>query len=153
MLVDHHPEITTTYPEINAIYSYIRNLWQHIIAHYMVSTHCVVPEPDVKTNYPIKYAIGGILQSFIFAYIYRDVSHPPFDNHTDRTLWVSATILYGLTVGAVAINFPYGSALALVLILVWGFGFVGGYLWKIGGGRIWGKRFVLQYYLGSYSIG
>ncbi|KAJ3052990.1 hypothetical protein HK097_005256 [Rhizophlyctis rosea] len=134
VLVDRHPEITTTYPEINAIYSYIRNLWQHIIAHYM-------------------YAIGGILQSFIFAYVYRDVSHPSFDNAKDRTLWILATILYGLTVGAVAINFPYGSAVALVLILVWGFGFVGGYLWRIGGGRVWGKRFVLQYYLASYCIG
>ncbi|KAJ3031840.1 hypothetical protein HDV00_008113 [Rhizophlyctis rosea] len=125
---------TASSAEAATIYSYMRDLWEHTVSHYM-------------------YAAGGILQSFIYAYIYRDINHPRLSSWPDRTLWILATIFYGLTIGAVAIEFPYGAIVALVLILVWGFLIVGGYLWKIGGGREWGRRFVLQYYVWSYALG
>jgi len=129
-----HPEAATAYPELKEIYSWMRDLWEHKISHYM-------------------YAVGGILISFLQAYVYRHVNAPRFNNHIDRALWCATTLLYGLIIGSVAIEFPMGSVVALVLILVYGFGILGTFLWRIGGGWIWGKRYVLQYFVWSYAVG
>ncbi|KAJ3298015.1 hypothetical protein HK104_011239 [Borealophlyctis nickersoniae] len=131
---EDHPEVAAQYPDLKDIYSWMRDTWEHVISHYM-------------------YAAGGIATAFVFAYVYRNVEAPAFDNWKDRTLWILATVLYGLTIGSVAIEFPKGSIVALVLILVYGFGILGTVLWRKGGALVWGRRYVLQYYVMSYIIG
>lgn len=92
------------------VYSYLRNEWEHLIAHYM-------------------YAAGAIAMSFIYAFIYRDYNPPSsLFKLPERILFGITVFIYTLIIGSVAIEFPSGSIVSLVLIFVFGFGTCGGYL-------------------------
>lgn len=134
---DQNPDPVAQYPFITELYVWLRDTWEHIISHYM-------------------YAAGGILMSMVIAYVYRDLT----DVHGmpsigDRILWVLAALIYGLTIGSVAIEFPKGPIVALVLVLVYGFGTLGFYLYRKEGRSAikFGRRFVIQYYFASYVVG
>lgn len=74
-----------------------------------------------------------------------------------RALWCMAIILYTIIISGVAIQFPWGLAAALVFLVVYGFGVVGLYVYRLEGSvrwalGSWGKRPVLQYFLWSYVL-
>lgn len=121
-------------PDVAQIIWIMRDEWEHIISHYM-------------------YAVGGILLSFIYVFIFKDFSVVKLSPR-ELSLWILAVLSYGLIIGSVAIQFVKGSIVALALILIWGFGIVGGLLWK----RLQRNLFkiirfpVLQYYLASYAL-
>ena len=125
------------YPIIEEIYDWMRNEWEHLIAHYM-------------------YAAGGIALSFLYAYVFRQVGVSAelggVKDWKIRSIYGSAFFLYGIIVGSVAIQFLSGSIVALVLIIVYGFGVLGGYLMRKEGRKalVFGNRIVLQSYLASY---
>jgi len=116
------------------IINVIRNLWEHLISHYW-------------------YAIGGILISFLNAYVYREFSVAKF-NKSHISMWLGNVLLYGLTVGAVAVQFVGGSVVALVLTVGYG-GILGYWLWaRMKGSMFWRIRYpVIQYYFWAYVIG
>ena len=73
------------------------------------------------------------------------------------TVWALASISYGCIIAAVAIQYPSGFFVALSLIFVWGFGVLGGFLYKsdsqtFKGYKLFGYCIVLQYYIFAYSI-
>ena len=76
----------------------------------------------------------------------------PNQNRTDRAIWALASVLYGVCIGFVAIEFPSGSLVALVFLVVYGFAIVGSALYRRGAVFTWGTRPVLQYFLLSYIV-
>ncbi|KAJ1344843.1 hypothetical protein BSLG_000358 [Batrachochytrium salamandrivorans] len=125
-------------PLLLEIKSWIRDLWEHIISHYM-------------------YAIGGIIVSFVNAYVFRHYTVPVEVSRSRlfRLVWVANTFFYGLIVGAVAIQFPKGSIVALCLITIYGFMILGSFLYYRGYLTLnkLGSLPVLQSYFGSYIVG
>jgi hypothetical protein len=108
--------------------------WAHWIAHYM-------------------YAAGGVVVAAVIAWVYRDVHLPNgLTNRVDRALWLAASVAYGLCIGSVAIQFPWGVLVALCFLGFYGFGVVGSALWRRGEIFTWGTRFVLQYFVLAYSV-
>ena len=61
-----------------------------------------------------------------------------------------SALLYGLCIAFVAIEFPYGTLVALVFLVVYGFAIVGSAVWRRGKVLSWGTRPVLQMYLFAY---
>ena len=113
---------------------WMRETWEHWIAHYM-------------------YAAGGVVVAAVIAWVYRDVHLPNgLTNRVDRALWLAAALAYGLCIGSVAIQFPWGVLVALCFLGVYGFGIVGTALWRRGEIFTWGTRFVLQYFMMAYSV-
>ncbi|TPX58598.1 hypothetical protein PhCBS80983_g03032 [Powellomyces hirtus] len=150
--MDLNPSAVATDPFFADFYYWLRTVWEHGVSHYL-------------------YAAGGVLMSMVLAYVYRDVCSP--QPHTaitmstargaddmkwnmgDRVLWGIGALLYGLIIGSVAINFPKGSIVALVLILAYGAGVVGTFVIRKEGVRgtfALGRRYVLQWYLTAYTI-
>ncbi|TPX69266.1 hypothetical protein SpCBS45565_g02605 [Spizellomyces sp. 'palustris'] len=132
--MDENPDLVSQYSFFNDFRTWVRTDWEHGIAHYM-------------------YAAGGILMAFVIAYLYRNV-HDPMRSSIDKVLFVAATLVYGLIIGSVAIEFPKGSIVALVLVVVYGFGVIGSFLFRREGkqARRLGRRYVLQYYLLAYVV-
>jgi hypothetical protein len=99
------------------IVSYMRDLWEHNISHYW-------------------YAAGSVGVAAVFAWVYRDVYLPSgLPSRLDRALWVGAALLYGVLIGSVAVQFPSGALVALIFLVVYGFGIVGSALWRRG--EVW----------------
>lgn len=146
---DAHPELVLLYPELVEIYQWIRDKWEHEISHYM-------------------YAAGGVFVSFVHAYAYKDyriekspvfeskslVRHA-FDNKTELLLFLSSALLYGLLIGAVAVEFPSGSIVALILCLVYGYGVLGTFIVRKRDGSkfVVGTYPIIHYFILSYTIG
>ncbi|KAI9207819.1 uncharacterized protein BJ171DRAFT_255699, partial [Polychytrium aggregatum] len=130
-----NPDLVTQYPQLNAIYVWMRTTWEHYIGHYM-------------------YAIGGVLVSLAQLYVYRNTRAPPFKSLTEKISWVLAVLTYGITIGGVAIQFPMGTLVALVLCVTIGFALCGGWLWKHGN-FFWNREhlFFVQYLFYAYVIG
>ncbi|KAI8910882.1 hypothetical protein EDD86DRAFT_173192, partial [Gorgonomyces haynaldii] len=118
------------YPQLVDIYQWMRDEWEHLISHYM-------------------YAVGGILISWIYCFGFRNLESEPLDR-SQRIKWLVCSLLYSIIVTAVAVQFISGYVVALVLICVYGFGVVGGFLyWK----RDYkGKRVIVHYFLHSYLM-
>ncbi|KAI8803723.1 hypothetical protein BJ742DRAFT_489663 [Cladochytrium replicatum] len=124
----------------NDFYVWIRTTWEHVIAHYA-------------------YALGGLTHSMSIAYAYRHASlesKSENDSWGFRIVWTLAVLTYGLTVGLVAIEFPLGSVVALVIIVVYGFGVLGGFAWRAASGfrnaLKWGTRYVVVHYVLSFAV-
>ncbi|KAL2919728.1 hypothetical protein HK105_200642 [Polyrhizophydium stewartii] len=131
---------TPQYQLLLDIKSWIRDTWEHLISHYM-------------------YAVGGILISFVNAYAFSDyVVHDSLSRVRSsggfRAVWIANTLVYGLIIGSVAIEFPKGSIVALALVVVYGFGVIGSFLYRREalGPRSFGRLPVLQSYFWSYVI-
>ncbi|KAI8821318.1 uncharacterized protein EV422DRAFT_37713 [Fimicolochytrium jonesii] len=132
-----HADLVVAYPFLTDLLLWIRTTWEHNVSHYM-------------------YAAGGMCMSFVVAYVYRDVNAHDGFGVVQRTVWAAAAVIYGLIIGSVAIEFPMGSLVALILILGYGFGILATFLYRREGFRgmfRWGRRYVVQYYVMSYCIG
>ncbi|KAI9319456.1 hypothetical protein BX666DRAFT_1854675 [Dichotomocladium elegans] len=123
--------------ELTAIYSYMRDLWEHIIAHYM-------------------YAFGALWMSWAQVYAYCDQVHGPL-SILSKILFAIGSLLYGLLIAGVAVEFPYGLYVGLPYSLV--LGIVCACLIMLrpqnldkGGILTMGRRMVLQYYLGASVV-
>ncbi|XJO70908.1 hypothetical protein BDV3_000515 [Batrachochytrium dendrobatidis] len=131
------PAATPILPLLTDIKSWIRDLWEHTIAHYM-------------------YAIGGIIISFVNAYVFRNYTVPLSTRITKkyRLVWILNSIVYGLIVGSVAIQFPKGPIVALCLVLIYGYLILGTYTYRHKRLSLstLGEFPVLQSYLASYTL-
>ncbi|CAO3620741.1 unnamed protein product [Cunninghamella blakesleeana] len=133
-----HPDIVAQYPVLQQIYSYMRDDWEHIIAHYM-------------------YAGGAMIMSWSQIFAFRNEIHGPIYLRT-KIVFIIGLIIYGLLIAGVAIEFPYGLYFGLVYTVVIGLiCFLGIAVNRNGlnrGGLFGiGKRLVLQFYLGACIIG
>jgi hypothetical protein len=122
--------------ELQQLVNWMRDEWEHLISHYM-------------------YAAAGIAISFIQAYIYRYTILPCGFQKKDWTIFSLAVLFYGLIIGSVAIEFPFGPIVALVLTLGYGILFLGIISYRLHGKSIFriGKVPVLQYFILSHGIG
>ncbi len=126
--------VVAQYPAIRDVYSWMRDDWEHLIAHYMA-------------------AVGGIFLSWVFAYLYRDLTiEDGFKLRKNKAVWGAASISYALLIIGIAVQFIYGSFVALGLILVYGYGVLGYFSFRKRDRFVIGRRPVIQYYLLSYSI-
>ncbi|KAI9265083.1 hypothetical protein BDA99DRAFT_507668 [Phascolomyces articulosus] len=125
--------------ELESIYSYMRDLWEHDIGHYM-------------------YAAGAAIMSWAQMAAFCDQVHGPLTTGY-KVLFCIASLVYGLLIGAIAIDFPAGCIVGLPYTIV--LGTVSALLivsqrrkdMKQGGLFTLGRRMVLQYYLGASIIG
>ena len=127
-------ESVDTTPEIVKIYDWMRNVWEHLISHYI-------------------YAAGGILISWVYAYQFRNyVIEGGIKRWSTRIVWFLASLTYAAVISFVAIEFIKGSIVALCLIVIYGYGCLGTFLYSRHDGFVLGKRIVIQYYLLAYTI-
>ncbi|EIE86936.1 hypothetical protein RO3G_11647 [Rhizopus delemar RA 99-880] len=133
-----HPELVTQYPVLEEMYSNMRDLWEHYIAHYM-------------------YAAGAMAMSWVQLFVYRNQIHGPLPTPT-RIVWCIGSLVYGLLVAGVAIEFPNGLIVGLIYSVVIALVAVAMLLFNKrnlpkGGLFTMGRRMVIQFYLGSCVVG
>lgn len=113
-------------------YDYSREVWEHTISHYM-------------------YALGGVLLSFLNAFMFR--KHGALElSRLSKLIWILCILTYGVTIAAVAIQYPYGGIPGFILIVVYGIGILGFYLIRKPGWKIPGRYLVIQHYICSYLL-
>ncbi|KAI9274917.1 hypothetical protein EDC94DRAFT_666554 [Helicostylum pulchrum] len=95
-----HPELVVQYPVLHEMYSNMRDLWEHYIAHYL-------------------YAGGAMIMSWVQLFAFRNQLHGPLPTVT-KVVWIIGSIVYGLLLSAVAIQFPDGLIVGLVYSVVIG---------------------------------
>ncbi|CEG63112.1 hypothetical protein RMATCC62417_00314 [Rhizopus microsporus] len=95
-----HPELVAQYPVLEEIYSNMRDLWEHVIAHYM-------------------YAGGAMVMSWVQLFVYRNQVHGPLSRGT-TIVWCIGSVVYGLLIAGVAIEFPSGLIVGLIYCIVIG---------------------------------
>jgi hypothetical protein len=120
------------------LFGWMENVWEHSVSHYM-------------------YAAGGIWVAIVQTYAYRNVLvREGLTSMVDRGLWLANAVVYGLLIGAVAVDFPSGSIVCLAFLLAYGAGVLGTFavrsFWHDGTLLSWGKRYVVQYFLMSYMV-
>ncbi|KAI8993374.1 hypothetical protein BDB01DRAFT_776107 [Pilobolus umbonatus] len=127
-----HPELVVQYPVLEQMYSNMRDLWEHDIAHYM-------------------YAGGAMVMSWAQLFVFRNQVHGPLPTST-KIVWCLGILVYGLLLAAVAIDFPYGLVVGLIyagglsVVCISMMLFNTRYLPR-GGLFTMGRRMVIQYYL------
>ncbi|KAG2185039.1 hypothetical protein INT43_000952 [Umbelopsis isabellina] len=131
-------DLVAQYPILNEMYLNMEDLWEHKIAHYM-------------------YAFGGMWMSWVQLFLYRNQVHGPLSLFT-KIIWIIGTILYGVLLAGVAIEFPDGLYVGLVYTIVIGTICILIITLKANGLRrggilTMGQRMVIQYYLGACVIG
>ncbi|KAI9009561.1 hypothetical protein BC832DRAFT_551776 [Gaertneriomyces semiglobifer] len=134
--MDSHPDLVDEYPFFSEFLLWVRNTWQKDISHYM-------------------YAAGGTFMAMTFAYVYRDVTDTTaFENRTEKLIWSLSSIIYGLIIGSVAIEFPKGPIVASLLVVLYGLGTLGSFLCVTERSRAYklGRRYIVQSYVASYLI-
>jgi hypothetical protein len=121
---------------------WLRNTWEHDVSHYV-------------------YATGYAMMSFGILWAFRShCVHTEDDLLTPKTrcMLVVASLIYGLLIAGVAIDFPSGLIVGLLYVILYGFCCVGGYLYilhKNGVTDVYivGKRRpVIQYFLLGYLV-
>lgn len=131
-LLQLRPDVTG----LSDIYTWMRDAWEHIYSHYL-------------------YAAGGVGMSFAQAYAFRNALVPKgIVSMIDVTIWICASIVYGLIIGSIAVQFIWGSTVVFVFLIVYGFGILGFftvYNYRSQAFSL-GKRFVLQYFMFAYGI-
>ncbi|KAI9276594.1 hypothetical protein BY458DRAFT_433409 [Sporodiniella umbellata] len=133
-----HPELVAQYPVLEEMYSNMRDLWEHYIAHYM-------------------YAFGAMAMTWVQLFVFRNQVHEPLSK-TTKIVWCLGTLVYGLLIAGVAIEFPHGLVVGLIYSIVIGLVTLSMMLFNKrnlpkGGLFTMGKRMVIQYYLGSCIVG
>ncbi|SAL94849.1 hypothetical protein [Absidia glauca] len=83
-----HPDAVAEYPVLYQIYSNMRDLWEHIVAHYM-------------------YAFGGMIMSWAQLFAFRHQVHGPLTFGT-KVVFMFGSLIYGLLLAGIAIEFPDG---------------------------------------------
>lgn len=120
------------------MYSNMRDLWEHYIAHYL-------------------YAGGAMMMSWVQLFAFRNQVHGPLPTIT-KAIWCIGSIVYGLLLAGVAIEFPQGLIVGLVYTIVIGSICISMMLFNQlnlprGGIFTMGKRMVIQFYLGACVLG
>lgn len=120
------------------MYSNMRDLWEHYIAHYL-------------------YAAGAMIMSWVQLFAFRNQVHGPLPTIT-KIVWCVGVIFYGLLLAGVAIEFPHGLIVGLVYTIVIGLICVLMMVLnrkglKRGGLFTMGRRMVPQFYLGACILG
>lgn len=120
------------------MYSNMRDLWEHYIAHYM-------------------YAAGAMAMSWVQLFVFRNQVHGPLPT-TTKVIWCLGSLVYGLLIAGVAIEFPHGLIVGLIYSVVIGLATLTMLLLNKqnltqGGLFTMGKRMVIQFYLGSCIVG
>lgn len=133
-----HPELVLQYPVLEQMYSNMRDLWEHYIAHYF-------------------YAFGAMMMSWVQLFAFRNQLHGPLPTMT-RVVWCIGIVVYGLLLAGVAIEFPQGLYVGLVYTIVIGSICLSMIVFNRlhlsqGGLFTMGRRMVLQFYLGSCLLG
>lgn len=116
----------------------MRDLWEHYIAHYL-------------------YAGGAMIMSWAQLFAFRNQVHGPLPT-TTKIVWIIGTIVYGLLLAGVAIQFPDGTKVGLVYSILIGSVCAAMLLLnrknlKLGGLITMGRRMVIQFYLGACILG
>lgn len=94
---------------LNDLHYYMRTVWQHDASHYI-------------------YAVGYILMNVCQAYAFKDHKAPYLGLQVGpKLLMILASLMYGILLAAVAINFPYGVLVMLLFIVIYSFGIIGEY--------------------------
>ncbi|RIB20081.1 hypothetical protein C2G38_2180255 [Gigaspora rosea] len=132
-LITEKPDIVTSYPEVNDMLYYFQTTLEHVVGHYM-------------------YAFGSALISWSHLFAYRRQVHKVIESKSRLAFWILGGVIYSLILGGVAIEFPKGTIVGLVYVLILGIP-LGIYLFKTGDLLSKGKRLVLQSYLIGYIIG
>ncbi len=97
--------------QVQDLHYYMRTVWEHDVSHYL-------------------YAVGLALMHACQAYAYRNVKAPQLGlTKVGKTLLCLSSLVLGLLVAGVAIEFPSGTVVGLIYIVLYGMGIVGGYLW------------------------
>lgn len=119
---------------------YMQTVWQHITSHYL-------------------YAAGYALMNAAQAFAYKDHKASQLGlTGTAKILLIFASILFAVFITAVAIDYPSGTIVVLVYLLLYGFGCIGGYLvfmWRIEHDKTavqFGGRPILHHYFLAYCI-
>lgn len=133
-----HPELVAEYPVLYEMYSNMRDLWEHYIAHYL-------------------YAGGAMMMCWVQLFAFRNQIHGPLPT-TTKTIWCIGSIVYGILLAGVAIEFPQGLIVGLVYTIVLGIICILIILLNPlnlpkGGLLTMGRRMVIQFYLGSCIVG
>ncbi|CAO3676812.1 unnamed protein product [Rhizopus stolonifer] len=134
---EQHPELVIEYPVLKEMYSNMRDLWEHSIAHYM-------------------YAGGAMAMSWVQLFVFRNQIHGPLP--TTKIVWCLGSFIYGLLIAGVAIEFPQGLIVGLIYTVVIGSITVIMLLFNHqnlpkGGLLTMGRRMVIQFYLGACIVG
>jgi hypothetical protein len=96
--------------QVNDLHYYMRTVWEHEVSHYL-------------------YATGLAIMHATQAYAYRYVVSPQLGlTKTSKTLLFCSSLLLGLLVAGVAIEFPSGTIVGLIYLVLYGLGCVGGYI-------------------------
>jgi hypothetical protein len=89
----------------------------------------------------------------VYAYSFKDfVFLNGIKDKTIRAIWIIASILYGIIVSLVSIQYQYGFYVSFGLIFVYGFLVLGRNLWKTGKAFVFGHILIYQYYIFSYVV-
>ncbi|TPX38796.1 hypothetical protein SeMB42_g06563 [Synchytrium endobioticum] len=114
-------------------YAWMRTTWEHYVAHYL-------------------YAAGAVLVSFTHAYAYRDYQPTRPVGAAQKALLLCAAVLYALVIASVAVEFPKGTVVALLLIVIYGWAVLGTFLVRRKQVLSIGTRPVIQYFFYSYCV-
>ncbi len=127
-------------PNLTDLAYYMRTIWEHIVGHYM-------------------YATGYVIMNGCQAFAYRELKAPQLGLTLEQKVWlVLASSSYALLIAGVAADFPSGTIVSLIYLLLYGFGVVGGYilfLYKTeteSSALLFGYRPVLHHFLLSYCM-
>ncbi|KAI8641265.1 hypothetical protein BD408DRAFT_418442 [Parasitella parasitica] len=133
-----HPELVLEYPILHEMYLNMQTTWEHYIAHYL-------------------YAGGAMIMSWVQLFAFRNQIHGPLPSVT-KAVWCIGSVIYGLLLAGVAIEFPHGLIVGLVYTIVIGLICVFMMVFNRknlprGGLFTMGRRMVIQYYLGACVLG
>jgi hypothetical protein len=112
--VETLPSYTSLSPEaddeINDLYFYLQTVWEHEISHYL-------------------YAIGLAIIHASQAYVYRNVKAPQLGlTKIGKILLFFSSLLLGVLLAGVSIEFPSGTIVGLIYFVLYGIGGIGGFL-------------------------
>jgi hypothetical protein len=117
---------------------YMRTVWEHIISHYM-------------------YAAGYAIMSACHVFAYKDYKSAHLGlTWSAKCLLVLTSLVYALLIAGVAADFPSGTIVGLIYVVLYGFGCVGGYIlyvYRVEHDEtviVFGQRPVLHHFMLSY---
>lgn len=93
------------------LHYYMRTVWEHDVGHYL-------------------YASGLAIMISCYAYSFRDLisTGAAVHDRMELCLSISCAIVFAALIAGVSINFPSGTIVGLIYIILFGYGLVGGYL-------------------------
>jgi len=91
------------------LHYYMRTVWEHGVGHYL-------------------YATGLAIIISCYTYSFRDLISVTPQDRMERCLSISSAIVFAVLVAGVSIDFPSGTIVGLIYVVLFGYGLVGSYL-------------------------